>query len=745
MDPTRKPGRAHVIAIGAIVIIGVIVWFVADRRPSPGGDVVQPATQPTTAPSTQPATTQSAKAKPPQSYMDVVLASHPTFPTTQPLGVPLDLSEGARLVLDDPIHLDSLGQLWITRADADPIAAVLKRASKEQTHVVRERVVFVHRAPDDKGAWHAQPVCLRGDGAYELVSAAGRQDMGKSYDYDWPRAFSWVTSDVNAIVVPTRGGVSVFRPDRRPMELHHDFYPPDQLPEKISPTQTLLDWKGLLAWMPWEKGQTGSRGAARFVNDKWVTLNEPDVWPEKLLHLIPLLDGGVIQLWNEDHEEYVYLSLAVLDPAEVDEKEVMPIVEQLAHPDPENRDEAFAQLTRYGQGIWPLLERVKDDQPAEAQTRIERLLSAKTDPTLGGMKLMPGRVKIITRAKGGAALLHSGGGVQTLREDEEPEVVAPAVLAIIPGKSIRLAPQNLFIDLQLDKASIDIISGEIIVTDEVHGPRLWVSNHFSDALLKKSERDFKHVVGADARGRWLFRKSPGATSPTLVIDPTLPDPTPKLPVWRFNVAGGEVGWTRDDWPAIKRGGAWVITKGDWRPLDQKKEEMIVELEEQPPVEPATAPTTGPATSPTTGVSSSPILVEKDGTRYYDGIDSLRLVKSDGTSIDWPLPDDARGVADSTVWLVRAGDDRLFLFNAPGRVLRIKPTPGGPEPFALEATFTRRIPSTDNYQRVWVDPAGRIVIAHDIDTLSVLFPTGVIPPEIARKIPAGELTEAEQGE
>ena len=51
----------------------------------------------------------------------------------------------------------------------------------------------------------------------------------------------------------------------------------------------------------------------------------------------------------------------------------------------------------------------------------------------------------------------------------------------------------------------------------------------------------------------------------------------------------------------------------------------------------------------------------------------------------------------------------------------------------------------NFQRVWVDPAGRIVIAHDIDTLSVLFPTGVIPPDVARKIPAGELSEAEREE
>jgi hypothetical protein len=350
-------------------------------------------------------------------------------------------------------------------------------------------------------------------------------------------------------------------------------------------------------------------------------------------------------------------------------------------------------------------------------------------------------VKIVTRARGGAALLHSGGGVAVLREDEQPEVVAPAMLAILPSKSVMLAPQDLFTDLALDKTTIDIVSGEIVVTDEVHGPRVWVSNHFSGALLKKKERDFRHVVGVDARGRWLFRRNASDASSTLVIDPTLPDPTPRLPVWRFNVEGGDVGWTRDNWPAIRRGGAWVITASEWRPLDQRKEEMILELEETKSAEPATAPTT----APTTNETAPPILIDKDGTRYYDGVESLRVVGPDGQTTTWPLPDDARGGEGATVWLVRAGDDRLFLFNAPGRVLRIKRTSDKAEPFALEATFTRRIPSSDNYQRVWVDPAGRIVIAHDIDTLSILFPTGVIPPDIARKIPASELAEAEEDE
>src|SRR5687767_11738518 len=51
----RHRARAHIVAIIAVVVIGVIVWFVADRRPAPGPDELKPATQPTTAPSTLPA------------------------------------------------------------------------------------------------------------------------------------------------------------------------------------------------------------------------------------------------------------------------------------------------------------------------------------------------------------------------------------------------------------------------------------------------------------------------------------------------------------------------------------------------------------------------------------------------------------------------------------------------------------------------------------------------------------------
>jgi len=94
-------------------------------------------------------------------------------------------------------------------------------------------------------------------------------------------------------------------------------------------------------------------------------------------------------------------------------------------------------------------------------------------------------------------------------------------------------------------------------------------------------------------------------------------------------------------------------------------------------------------------------------------------------------------------LIRAGDDRLFLFNAPGRLLRIRSTPAGPQPFKLEAVFTHRIPNIDQPSRIWRDPAGRIVFAYNNDTLAICFPNGRIPPEIAKKMSAADLDEADK--
>src|SRR5258706_4320871 len=232
--------------------------------------------------------------------------------------------------------------------------------------------------------------------------------------------------------------------------------------------------------------------------------------------------------------------------------------------------------------------------------------------------------------------------------------------------------------------------------------------------------------------------------PSLVIDPTLPDPLPRLPVWHISVKQGSVGWTADDSPVTKSGGAWAWGTRDWRALDEKTEKMLSAPEDVPlPPEfkldlPATAPSTNPTTHPATSPTliapgEKPLLRDADGCFYFDGKTSLKIISKTGKVTIWPLPGPA--VGDAEPWLVRTPQGLLFLFNQPGRVLRIRPTPNASQPFALDATFSRNIPN-ERPTRMWLDPDGRIIMAYGGNQLAIFFPLGVIFPASDLVIPAG---------
>jgi hypothetical protein len=83
-------------------------------------------------------------------------------------------------------------------------------------------------------------------------------------------------------------------------------------------------------------------------------------------------------------------------------------------------------------------------------------------------------------------------------------------------------------------------------------------------------------------------------------------------------------------------------------------------------------------------------------------------------------------------------DAFFLFNQPGRVVRLRENASGAtEPFTVEAIFTHNIPNTSTPQRIWLDPAGRIAIAYDTNKLAILFPSGEVPHAIELMMPAEE--------
>jgi hypothetical protein len=96
-------------------------------------------------------------------------------------------------------------------------------------------------------------------------------------------------------------------------------------------------------------------------------------------------------------------------------------------------------------------------------------------------------------------------------------------------------------------------------------------------------------------------------------------------------------------------------------------------------------------------------------------------------------------------LLRTRDGLLFLFNEPGRILRIRPNVDpetgeyreGEPPFELEATFTQKAPTDPNPLRIWLDPADRICIAHEQNHITIFFPLGRIPPAISSIMPVEE--------
>jgi hypothetical protein len=461
----------------------------------------------------------------------------------------------------------------------------------------------------------------------------------------------------------------------------------------------------------------------------------------------------------------------------VKEEEIDKLVDDLSDTDQAVRNAAYDKLSQYGSGIWPILEKLLPTEGPEAQARMRQLLKQKVVPTLNGMVLLGNKtLNLAARLADGGTVFYAEAGVSIPypdNPDAEPAYRVPAWISIRPGRPIELLPESMTSDLTAGQSRLYANGNDWIVTNDLRGPRRFVGNGYV-TLLRKSEHDFSDFLGMDRRGRWLFRKPPGthattaptatepaASSPppvtsastmpsakddeTLIIDPTLPDPTPRLPVWVLDIAD-EVGWTKAGWPVTKKNSAYALHENGWQVLNEseeifdKPEDVPPQVEPPPPNSPAaTQPATIPATSfstpthtpattaPATQSGDSPILTDRQGTRYFGGLTDLRLVPRKGAAMTYALPAVATGVGPA--WLVKVADGRLFLFNQPGRVVCLKPTPGKAEPFKLEEIFTHHVPTVKTPTRIWVDPAGRIAMAWE-NQLAIFFPDGYIPPPIA---------------
>lgn len=750
-----RTGRLVVLATlcAGLLVGALILWQRMQPKPPPPPAATRPATSPVTV--AEPPKKDAPK--PPHDYLSLIQHHHPAYPATQPVDRALHPSYAGHFILDEPVHLDARrGVLFITRDDAPPTAELLaqKDIARRPVILTRERVRFVHWSQDDQGEWYMHWIV--GEDASQLVNRSGRFRLQpKSDGYDWSRAFTLQ----DQTIVPTRHGASAFSftPGKTPVEL-----PAPPLAEKDphAPVQLHLDLRGVLAWIPPAGAHPGSAGAARFVDGAWQRLSG-ETWPAGILQIIPLGDGNALQLLAAMENE-VRLALVPLDPVKVDEAKVRRLILNLSADNPADRDKAFAELAGIGPGIWPIAEEMMKDEPPETQNRLKILMQSKVEPLLGGMKLLGRSLRVVVRTQDGmlpdhAPLLLALDGISVPRGEEDPLVLKPGWVHIRRGPVFHRLTIDMTADLDPDKFAISGWNDEWIVRDEGHGTRRWFANSFY-RVLRKSEARFTRFAGIDAAGRLVFHESGGSatrptTGATLLIDPNFPDPTPRLPVWELR--GKAVGWTDDDWPVLEtESSKGAFGTREWRGIDNAAYRKT--RADVPAVEPFTRPATRPASGPATQAADEladflteadlqrPLLRDTDGNTYFDGRESLKIVRKDGTFDRLPLTGVQRGGDDYAPALIRTRNGRFFLFNQPGRVLRLRATPDEAAPFAVEATFAHRIPNVPP-TRIWLDPFNRIIIAHGDNALALLFPDGYIPTETLALIPPGDLDEAEEKE
>lgn len=523
-----------------------------------------------------------------------------------------------------------------------------------------------------------------------------------------------VVAEVVPVDPPPAGVLDVVRRDRpdypttRPLDLPAD---PADAAKIVLDRPARVDGDGNL-WLTHPAGVSLAEARGKPVRDHTVVTRDPiDLratasdgppsippglgWPEKPVEAIPLADGGVliVAIAPTDGNAFLKLIAGAEKPATGAQlRAIQPLARKLADRDPAQRQLAQRQLEAMGPSVLPMLESMRDQLPPEAQIRIEAMLGQRFAPTIAGLRLLPGGVRTLARFPGGGCVLRfPGGGTIDADGDTPARSVIPATVLIRPGYPIELIDPESVCDFLPGRQSIQWMGEELLISDAAVGPRRWVGNSLSKPILPKELADFDTVVAIDARRRWLLTsaKRPGKT---LLIDPSLPDTTPKLPTW--TLAGDAIGRTDAGWPAVRRGDRlFVLERGEWK-VDK----------------PAAM---RPPKAPQREVS------DEAGRKF-----SVEKTVVRGTDVDGRVITSAFGGDGSDATPV-ALSDKLLVYTPDGTVRRFDL---GHEPLTINAvaTFTQNVP---RQATVWVDPAGRLVMANE-KTMTVAFPGGFVPRELA---------------
>lgn len=678
MSHMRRRGVSKIYLYPSIFIIAVVVLavlrIVAGRWGSQRDFPIAPVTtQPTTHALPTPVLENEPPApKPIDDLLGVLLADNPAYPTTQPLDLPADLEDAARIVIRHPVYLDIFGRLWITHPRGTPVADLLTKPLAARTFVVRERVLHVSVSLDGETA-----VFVESDPARVFRIAKGkREGLAIPAGVRWEDATRFGQADV---IVPCDEGAVRFAADSEAPELISL-----DLPKGANRPRLLSTGDRFVVWAPFENEQPGS-SVAYLVDAKGKrALSKANGFFDQPIQFVILADGSILGVGRTD--EGVELKLKSLDkpPARTPEQieSLRQLARDLANPDPLIREKTQSEIEALGPAIYPELEAMRPRLPVEAQVRIEIILGQRFAPTLASLKPLPGPVHTVARfPDGGCVLLLTGGG--SIADDGIGKTVIPAWIAIRPGNYIERLPDRMTEGFVPNRYQFFAFASEWVIFDPVLGLRRWIGSEFV-TLLDKPLRHFDTFVGIDQQRRWIVR-STSQPGQTLIIDPSLPDTTPKLPVWMIEAPDG-AGWTQSGWPAMNRGNSvLLLDERRWRVMDPKTD---------------TFDRTAPKLLTT-------IATATDGSK-------LELINNRVTRNGSTIIDDARGAmsifyADNRLFLV--GEGVVHRFNLTGKI---------------EATFDKNL--LKNPKRVWIDPAGRLVLAGDA-TLWIAFPTGRVPNAI----------------
>lgn len=687
-----------ILLLGIVLLAAITALIVYSIRPKPVTPTTYPATtQPTTAPSTQPATT-----KPGPITWQQFLITLPGMAGATPTDGHYPIESAAHIRLPYPTYICPRGDLWITHPEGrDLMTAGVEQSAPSAVHISRQQAVFVHWAMSGHRL-QPRPIVRDADGTFRIVGAGRAPVQLEPNDYHWPYAISLR----DAIVVPTTTGISVITTDKNGaiVQATHAFPGADKEIPQIEITP-----RGFVAWIP-TRLPDASSPVAHYLDGQFIDLPAAD-WSGPLLHLIPFTDGSVLQI-APLADSKVKMRTVALESAPADAATVRQLVEQLSDYDPAIRDQAHTNLARIGPSAWKILSALRPTaSTAEAQLRIDDILSAANRPTLGRFELADNELLAVWRLTDGVVFLSPSG----VRAGSERAVVKPSWISVRRGKPIVILPPALAMHVAVGAVTLQACGDEWFLTDSSVGTK-WFFGQELLPLAEGDDRRYSQVAGIDRTGRILLApKSPSAAD-FLLIDPGIADPKPLLQLWKMDVTGGEVGWDSQGWPAVRRGGAYSLRADGWESLQGHLQTS------------ADAPITGPGA---TGTMRKADGASPRGTVWV-GESDLTIVGENGASVTQQRPAGVPRVDRASVI-----GDRLYLVDPDGGISLLRIMADSNTPFRLDGRFPDVLADGPLIRRVWGDPAGRLCIAAD-GQLIVIFPDKQISPAMLDMIPADEL-------